>query len=218
MSLTPVYIRHRDRMVEEAVTRDLSDTLIACRWMAGTTQRKVIDPDNRSAGYQILTVTENQVMPLVGKREDGTTLAQVKIVDYFPEAGGQEDREGVARKTELNTFALDHGLPQDSQFIELGSNMVEQPYVFAMAMYASSDAVAAAVMNDLKDRYLGRIVRDDSIDLFDYNAGAVDEDTVPITRLEVDFFRHQQSSDQATPWDVNIWYADLQVTDAVDPA
>lgn len=210
------YVRHRDRMVEQSVVQDLRDTLVACRWMVGTTQRPVVDPVS-PAGWVTMTTNLTQVLPLAGKRSDGSTTAALVLVDYFPEAVNAEDRD-QSRKTEINTFAIDKGLPGESQYMEMGSNMMEQPYVFTMALYAGSDAIASAVMADLKDRYVGRIVRDDKIDLFNFNDPAFDDDSPPVQRMEIDAFRHQQSADQATPWNVNIWYAELHLTDYVDPS
>jgi len=209
------YIRHRARMVEQAVIHDITDTLIACRWMSGTTELLVVDPADRGAGYQQLMVDSSDILPIVGKRDDGA-VAEVVLVDYFPEASGYDDRKDADRKTELNTFALDHGLAGEPTYLEMGSNAMEQPYVFTMALYASSDAVASAVMNDLQDRYLGRIVRGDWIDLFDRNDALPAPGDDPMVRMGVDAFRHQQSAEQATPWDVNIWYAELHITDEID--
>jgi hypothetical protein len=211
------YVRHRDRMVQESVFEDLQNTLIACRWMAGTTSRKVINPYNPGAGWQYVTTQVGDVLKLVGKREDGSA-AQVTLIDYFPEAGGNNDENGESRKTELNTFAVDDGVPGEAQFVELGSNMQEQPYVFTMAFYASSDAVGKAVLNDLRDRYNGRLVTDDHLNLYNYNDPAFDEDTPPVVRMEVEFFRFEKNvTDQATPWEVHLYFAELTITDVVDP-
>lgn len=211
------YVRHRDRMVQESVFEDLKNTLIACRWMAGTTTRKVVDPYAPSAGWQIVTTTTSQVLKLVGKREDGD-VAEVVLIDYFPEAGGNDDEAGESRKTELNTLAVDDGVPQEGQFVELGSNMMEQPYVFTMAFYASSDAVAKALLNDLRDRYNGRLVSDDHLNIYNYNDPTFDADTLPVVRAEIDFFRFEKNSnDQVTPWEVHLYFAELTLTDVVDP-
>jgi hypothetical protein len=48
--------------------------------------------------------------------------------------------------------------------------MEEKPYVFTVAFYAVSDAVALAVMNDLRDRYAGRLVSGDYVNLHDLTA------------------------------------------------
>jgi hypothetical protein len=212
------YVRHRNRMIQESVFEDLKDTLIACRWMSGTTSHEVFSPEDPSAGPQIITVTSDQVLKLVGKRQDGTTVAEIVPIDYFPESTGNDDREGKSRKTELNTLAMDAGEPQEPQFIELGSNMQEQQYTFTMAFYASSDAVALAVMSDLKDRYAGRIVSDDYLNLYNYNDPAFDESTPPVMRMEIDAFRYTRASeDNVAIWEATLYFAELTLTDIIDP-
>lgn len=211
------YVRHRDRMVRESVVEDLKDTLIACRWMAGTTSHKVISPWDIPGGWQIVTTTEEQVLKLVGKRDDGA-LAQVKVIDFFPESDRNDhpDDDDENRKTDLNTLAVDTGVAQQPAAVELGSNMKEQPYAFTMAFYASSDAVALAVMNDLRDRYEGRLVSDDHLNLYDYNDPTFDADTPPVVRMEIDGFRYDQNTETVTPFDVHLYYAELTLTDWVD--
>jgi len=212
------YVRHRNRMIQESVFQDLRNTLIACRWMSGTTSRPVVSPDNPGAGYQEITVTTAQVLKLVGTRTDGVTVAEIIPIDYFPENSGNDDDNAESRKTEVNTFAIDAGEPQEAQFVELGSNMQEQQYVFNMAFYASSDAVALAVFNDLSDRYMGRIVSDDYLDLYNYNAPGFDETTPPVARMEIDGFRYTRNSDdQVNTWETNLYFAELVLTDIVDP-
>lgn len=208
------YVRHRDRMVQESVFEDLQNTLIACRWMAGTTTRPVVDPANPQNGWDIVTTAAP--MNLVGKREDGTTPAEVVLIDYFPEASGTDDDTGKSRKTEWNTLAIDAGVPQNPQTVELGSNMVEQDYLFTFAFYASSDAVAIALGNDLRDRYMGRIVGDDHINLYDYNDPTFSPSTPPITRMECNYFRWAQNLEQVSPWEVHLYFGELSLTDFVD--
>ena len=210
------YVRHRDRMVQESVFQDLQNTLIACRWMSGTTTRKVVSPYEPGAGWQIVTTAIEDVLPLVGHRDDGTR-AEVVLIDYFPEAGGTDDLNGESRKTELNTLAIDTGQPQEAQLMELGSNMMEQPYVFTLAFYASSDAVALALMNDLRDRYNGRIVSDDHLDLYNFNAPGFTETTPPVVRMEIDYFRYQQNAETVAPFEVHLYFGELTITDYVDP-
>lgn len=210
------YVRHRDRMVQESVFEDLQNTLIACRWMSGTTTRPVIDPYEPTGGWQVVTTTVDQVLKIVGKREDGT-VAEVVLIDYFPEVSGNNDEEGESRKTELNTLAVDTGVAEDGILIELGSNMMEQPYIFTMAFYAASDAVALALMNDLRDRYAGRLVSDDRLDLYNFNAPGFDENTPPVVRMEVDYFKFQQNADTVTPWEVHLYFGEVGITDIVDP-
>jgi hypothetical protein len=219
------YVRHRDRMVAVSVFDDLKNTLIACRWMSGTTTRQVVDPYDRAAGWQILTTDQADILPLLGKREQSTARAEIVLIDYFPEASGADDGENPtgaqrSRKTEINTFAVDQGEPGEALFGELGSNFQLQPYIFSMAFYAESDAVALAVMNDLRDRYFGRLVSDDHIDLLDYNqTGFVQETAAPVVRMEIENFSYELAADQtATNADVHLYYARLDVTDYVDAA
>jgi hypothetical protein len=133
------YMRHRSRSIQESVFQDLQDTLIACRWMAGTTKQVVADPDTGNVG--IITRLEADVYPITDENP-------IELLDYFPEPG---------TATALNTFAVDVAQPGESDEWELGSNMRTQPYLFGFVLFASSDAVAVAVMNDLADRYFGRI-------------------------------------------------------------
>lgn len=195
------YVRHRDRMVQQSVFEDLRDTLIACRWMAGTTAHAVFDPADPESGPQILTTGPTDVLPLM--RGDGITL-----IDYFPEA------EGDSYTTSPNTFALDNGTPGEPTLRELGSTEVEQPYVFNMAFFASSDAVALAVLNDLRDRYNGWLIRNDVIDLWDYNGSMAE----PVVRMEIDNFRYSQNSDQIAPAEVHLYFAELTLTDFAEGA
>lgn len=194
------YVRHRDRMVQESVYEDLRDTLIACRWLAGTTTRPVADPS--TGVWDVLTVANDEVYPLL----EGNPI---NLIDYFPEA------EGDNQATALNTFALNNGHPEKSTPMEMGSNMMLQPYVFNMAFYAISDAVAMAVLNDLRDRYLGRIVRNDTIELYDFNA----QPERLVVRMEVESFRTQQNTGELnTPAEVHLYFAELVLSDFVDPA
>lgn len=209
------YVRHRDRMVQESVMEDLQNTLIACRWMSGTTTRPVFDPESPGAEPQIITTTTAEVMKLVDKRDDGTP-AEVVLIDYFPEAGGNDDDEGKDRKTEYNTLAIDTGVAGEFRFMEMGSSLREQPYIFTLAFYAISDAVALALMNDLRDRYLGNIVSDDNLDLYNYNAAGFNQATPPVCRMEVDYFRYSQDAERVSPWEVSLYYAELGITDFVD--
>lgn len=199
MTVTGGYVRHRDRMVQESVYQDLKDTLIACRWMAGTTSRPVYDPNDPMSGPTTLTVATNQVLPLAQS-------SPIVLIDYFPEA------EGESFKTEPNTLALDNGTQGEQRLVELGSMSVEQSYVFTMAFWATSDAVALAVYNDLRDRYSGRIVRNETIQLWDFNSNASD----PVAYMEVDQFRYSQNVDAVAPAEVHLYFGELTITDLVD--
>lgn len=199
------FVRHRDRMVQESVIEDIEDTLIACRWKAGTTKRSVFGPYTQTWG--IVTTTTDQVLRMANSHP-------VKVIDFFPELSVGEDDS--PRTTEQNTLAVDSGVPGESAMMEMGSSMREQPYTFTFVLYAESDAVALAMFNDLRDRYHGRLVRDDHVDLHDYNDPGYDDDTAPVTRMEVDAFRYSRDIETATPSDIHLYYGELQLTDFVD--
>jgi hypothetical protein len=186
------YMRHRSRSIQESVFQDLQDTLIACRWMAGTTKQVVADPDTGNVG--IITRLEADVYPITDENP-------IELLDYFPEPG---------TATALNTFAVDVAQPGESDEWELGSNMRTQPYLFGFVLFASSDAVAVAVMNDLADRYFGRIVRPEYIDLFDHSNPALID---PVSRLDVDVFRYSRDVQTAAPHEVHLYVAELEITD-----
>ena len=202
------FIRHRDRMVQESVFEDLDNTLIACRWKAGTTTRAVLDPFTPGAPAAVITTSSNQVLKLVQGYP-------VQLVDFFRESGGATTEEEAAvnkPNTPPNTLAIDDGQPGDSALLEMGSRITEQPYVFTMAFYGNSDSVAKALMNDLRDRYLGRIVTIDAIDLYDYNT---DPDAV-VCRMEVDAFRSSRNLEAVSAPEVHLFFAELQITDFVE--
>ena len=136
------YIRHRDRMVQESVFEDLTNTLIALRWIPGTTTRAVYDPSNPNAGRQVITTTQDQVLKMVGAHP-------ITLIDYFPEA--TSDEAGLAgepetSKTALNTLALDDGQAGEPIPLELGSSLAEIPYRFSFPFWASSVGVAQALI------------------------------------------------------------------------
>lgn len=192
------YVRHRSRMVQMSIIQDLSDTLVACRWMAGTTSRPVTPPGESSA--RIVTTTSDQIFALTGGHA-------VTLLDYFPQTLGEDN---PADGTDPNTFAVDTGQAGDETPLELGSNTVEQPYLFNLAFYAVSDAMATAVMGDLKDRYAGRIVAPEAIMLHDFLA---DED---IGYMDVDSFRYARDLDSAGLADAHITFAELTVVDLIE--
>lgn len=208
------YIRHRDRMVQQSVYQDLRNTLIACRWMAGTTSKPVRDPatprifDPITGQYtlapaKIITTTPEQILPLLDK-------VPVSLIDYFPESEGDRNRN---ERTPKNTLALDSGQASDAIPAEMGSNRLEQEYVFNMAFYGSSDGVAIALLNDIRDRYTGRIVAGDGIDLYDWVAAP---EQVAV-RMDVDSFRYAQNQDpELAPHEIHLYFAELALTDYVD--
>lgn len=198
------YVRHRDRMVQESVYRDLRDSLIALGWLAGTTERPVYD----SAGnWGTVTLAPGQEMPLLEEKP-------IVLIDYFPDAE-QSDAAGMStqNRTAVNTFALDSGERLEPGLLEMGGTAEVVPYNFLMAFYANSDATAQALLNDLADRYRGRIARPDFIDLWDYNAN----EALPVTRMSVESFTYAVNTDrQLAPHEVHLYFAELSIEDEVD--
>lgn len=207
MGVTGGYVRHRDRMIQESVFEDLTNTLIACRWMAGTTSRPVTDPYNPSAGRGIVTTSDSQVLALL----DGNPVV---LIDYFPETEGSAVAgQPSSAKTAPNTLAVDAGTRGESRLRELGSNAEDVPYRINMAFYASSDAVAMALLNDLVDRYRGRLVHGDTIDLWNYNDPSA---TTPVSRMDVDAFTYTMNVDSVAPYEIHLYFGQLLLTDYVD--
>lgn len=207
MTVTGGYVRHRDRMIQESVFQDLQDTLIACRWMPGTTSRPVVDPDTGAWG--LVTTAPSQTLALL---EDNPLV----LIDYFPEAeGGAVAGDPESGQTALNTFALDNGTRIASDPRELGNPTAEYiTYRFNMAFYASSDAVAQAVFGDLADRYRGRLVRGDVIELWDFNTSS----SLPVVLMGVDSFQFTSNADGtlAVPNEVHLYFGELVIEDEVD--
>lgn len=204
MGVTGGYVRHRDRMVQESVFQDLRDTLIACRWMTGTISRPVVDPYNRGAGY-VSSLPARPILPLLEGHE-------IVLIDYFPET------ENGGSGTAMNTLAMDGGDSSEAVPLELGSNAEARGYTFTMAFYAVSDAAARAVLNDLRDRYLGRSVRGDNIELFDFvaNSNQATVDMTPIVRMDVESFRYAMDNSSVAGHEVHLYFAELTLTDFID--
>lgn len=203
--VTGGYLRHRDRMIQESVYEDLRDTLIACRWLAGTTTGKVSDPYNNHA-YSTVTTTDDQVLPLL----EGSPLV---LIDYFPEAEGSSVAgEPETSKTAMNTLAINAGMRGESAPREMGSSAEVIEYRFNMAFYAISDGVAMALFNDLADRYRGRLVRADHIFLWDYNTG----NETPVSRLDIDSFGYSVNTEVVAPRNVHLYFGELILVDEVD--
>lgn len=192
------YIRHRSRMVQESVFEDLSNTLIACRWMEGTTNRPVLSPADGTS--KVITTTADDIFKLA----EGYP---VNLLDYFPTAQGEQQGP-----TPLNTFAMDNGRPGNAVPLELGTNILEQPYMFNFAFFAVSDAVADAVFSDLKDRYEGRIVANEAIALYDFNTAPDDV----AQWMEIDSFQYARDLENVAPSEVHLFFAELAITDIVE--
>jgi hypothetical protein len=203
-TVTGGYVRHRDRMIQESVFEDLSDTLIACRWMTGTTKRPVIDPYGLTAEPAIVTTTSGEVLKLA----EGNPI---NLIDFFPEA----EEDDADHKTQPNTFACDGGRQAaPGEPLELGSRALVVPYLFSMAFYAVSDGVAQAVLNDLRDRYQGFLVNGDYVPLYNYNAPSFDDDTPPVLNMDCVSFLYNQNSDASVaPWEPHLYFAELRLED-----
>lgn len=194
------YIRHRSRMVQASVYEDLQNTLIACRWAIGTTTRPVRAPSDPAAAPATLTTAAEDIFPLA----EGHA---VEVLDYFPVAQGEQQGP-----TPLNTFAMDNGRPGNAVPLELGTNILEQPYMFNFAFFAVSDAVADAVFSDLKDRYEGRIVANEAIALYDFNTAPDDV----AQWMEIDSFQYARDLENVAPSEVHLFFAELAITDIVE--
>lgn len=198
------YVRHRDRMIRESIYDDLRNTLIACRWMEGVTSVPVLPVDGGSPA--IITTTSAEVLELL----EGNPI---NLIDAFPEADPAPD-DITDGRTPPNTFAMDTGRGGDPTPVELGNmQSYEKPYTFNYGFYATSDAAALAVMNDLADRYKGLIIDGDAINLYNYLAG---DPTTPVVRMDVDSFRYTRDAERVTPSDVHLYFAELVIVDLVE--
>lgn len=190
------YIRHRHRAVQESVFQDLQDTLIACRWVAGTTSRTVINPANST--LQTVTTSEANLYPLAAK-------GNIQLIDFFPDD---------PKSPEINTFAIDSGMAGDAFDGEMGnSRLKEQQYIFTMAFYAETDALANSVFNDLKDRYEGRLVAPDAIPLFDYLSVSP---TTVVGYLDIESFLFTKDPQGIAPDTTQLYFGELTLLDYVD--
>jgi len=191
-------------MIRESVYDDLRNTLIACRWLEGTTSVAVLPIEGGAPA--IVTTAADEVLELL----EG---APINLIDAFPEADPAPD-DNTNGRTPLNTFAMDTGRGGESTPVELGNmQSFEKAYTFNYAFYAVSDAAALAVMNDLADRYKGLIVEGDSINLYNYLAG---DPTTPVVRMDVDSFRYARDAERVTSSDVHLYFAELVVVDLVE--
>lgn len=188
------YVRHRARMVHESVVEDLTDTLIACRWIPGTTTREVNNPTG--GAFEVVTVDDDEVFALVG--------TPLTVVNFFPDP--------ASGPPAMNTLAIDMPRPADPTDLEMGSGLQSQPYQISLALYAESDALAQALLSDLQDRYAGRLVRGQAIGLYDY---LTDPDAV-VAWMDVEAFRFARDVESALPSEIHIYYAELEFADVVD--
>lgn len=194
------YIRHRHRMIAASVVADLEDTLIACRWRAGTTAFTVRTPTIGSDSA-VVSTSPGDVFASV---QD----APVNVIEFFPEATGT----APPGPTPLNTLAVSTGSPGDPAPLELGSRSEIRPYTFDLALYASSDAVAESLLGDLDDRYKGFHVNPEVIPLWNYLG---DDVSSPVGYLDVESFRYTRNTDAVAPAEVHLFFAELNLLDYV---
>lgn len=189
-----MYLRHRSRLVQQSIYEDLNNTLIACRWSVGTTTRPVLNP--ATDVVEIVTTEADDAYPLTG----GTPIT---LIDYFP--------EDIGEITSPNTLAVDVVRPEDPTDVEVGSSLVEQPYVLNYALFAASDGCGTAVMGDLQDRYDGKLLGNGSIDLYDY----LNNPATPAARMEIEIFRWTRDINGVAP-ETHLFFGELTVVDFVD--
>lgn len=216
--ITGGYVRHRDRMIQESVFQDVRDTLIACGWMPGTTSRTVKNVTDPTLGYGLMETLAEGVSPNGDPwKQSMLPLLQsqpVVLIDFFPESEDSTSVAGrpVSSRTAPNTLAIDSGTRGETVPRELGSNAEIIEYQFSLAFYAISDGVALAVLNDLVDRYLGRLVRPDFVELWDYNS----ESSLPVNCMDVESFRYTMNAEAVTGPEVHLYFGQLVITDDVD--
>lgn len=191
-----VYVRHRHRLVRESVFDDIHNTMIACRWMSGTTSHEVTNPDTDV--FEVVTTDPSDVFPLLDGHE-------VSLVDYFPESSSGSPATAAVV---LNTMAVAGGEIGDKSDMELGNRFAHyQPYKFGMALYASSDAVAHAIFGDLNDRYRGALVNSDNIALYDADGDFVVD-------MEVSSFTYYRDVEVLA--EENLYFGILNIVDLVE--
>lgn len=190
------YVRHRDRMVRESVYEDLTNTLIACRWMTGTTTRAVHTVED--GVLRVVSTTDTQVLRLLS--------TPLTVIEFFPETQDQSDPD---KRVALNTLAMDTGRRGDSQEVELGSSLRQVEHIFNFAFYAEEDATASALFNDLADRYDGKLVNGDAVHLYNYNV----EPPTLVSRMEVGQFRYTRDAERVAPEEVHLYFAELTLVD-----
>lgn len=185
------YIRHRVRMIQESILDDLKNTLIACRWVAGTTSLPVNNPE--TLAYEVVTTTEDETF--------GMIRTPIQVVDVFPED---------AESARVNTIAVGPGERGEDSLVEMGNGQLrEQPYTFSIALFLESDALAQAILSDLQDRYAGRIVNGESIPLINFN----DDPDTPVAYLEVETFRFARDASMAGSSAGELFFAEINIVD-----
>lgn len=181
------YLRHRPRLIRQSVFEDLKQVLDDLEWIPSVGWSEG-DPWDSS---QVLGLLSS---PLI-------------LTDYFPVAAIYQ-----GEKVESNTLAIDAGTPQEPRYVEMGSDAREQNYLFNLALFAESDAVALSLFSDLSDRYLGVTPGDvESVTLFNYNEAT----PTPVVDMEVLSFETAPSPEQPAPGKM-LWFAQLVLTDYLE--
>lgn len=181
------YIRHRPRMVRQSVYEDLRELLVDLDWVPDLSWKPGDDYD------------PNDVIGLLSK--------PITLTDYFPVNAVYQGEE-----IEPNTLAIDQGTPGEPTYVELGGNDREQVYIFNLAFFAESDAVALSLFSDLSDRYKGVRPGDrEAITLFNYLAATPN----PVLEMEVASFEVAKSPEQPSPGRL-LWFAQLVVVDLLE--
>jgi hypothetical protein len=173
---------------------DLFNTLIACRWIPGTTTRPVNNPTNNQ--FEVVTVDPGEVFAFVRN-------LPVKVINYYPDP--------TSGPPAMNTLAVDAPRPADPEEMELGSTLVSQPYQISLVFYANNDATAQALFSDLGDRYAGRLVNGQAIALYDYMGESDDV----VGHMEVEAFRFARDLDTANQAERTTYFAELELVDTL---
>lgn len=194
-----VYVRDRARLIRQSIQDDLRNTLIACRWMPGTTSQPVNNPVN--GNFEVVTTADADTYALLAG-------APVSLVDYFPEALGE-----IAGNTPPNTLALDTGTPSEPVQLEMGSYTTQRSWRFHMALFAASEAIGLAVLQDIDDRYQGLLVSHEVVALYDWLADPIGL----VTQMEVDSFTFARDVERVVAAEVNLFFAQLILTDFIEP-
>ena len=213
------YVRHRSRMVRQSIYEDAKHVLSVARDYAGRLENDPLVAINQIGSpdvYSWISATPPRVMPLLGEYP-------LNFIEYFPDEGLE-----AYEKIQLNTLALDNGVPGPEQEYELGG-MYSQEWMFTFAMNASTDAVGQALFQDLNDRYIGRLKIPPQQELLDnlapgdtppdpFNADRVTlynyaaSPPIPIARMEVESFQFAKSLDEVAPG-VHLFLAELVIAD-----
>ena len=177
-------------MVRESVFQDLRDHLVDFDWIPN------------SAWELGDSYDPSEILGLVSQ--------PIVLTDYFPVNAIYQGEE-----VEVNTLAIDQGTPGEPRYVEMGGEDREQHYVFNLAFFGESDAVALSLFSDLSDRYKGtRPGFLQEVTLFNY----LEATPTPVgngTGMEVVSFEVAKSPEQPAPGRL-LWFAQLIVKDYLE--